>query len=85
MDDLHKDIFETWKLRLKLERIKNKLRKFEWLIESEEYKQEHSEAEYKKARQVLEETKKDYQEAAFDQSKLEDKIKLPNPYLKKLN
>lgn len=83
MDDLGKDIFEIWKLRLRIERLKKKNMAIEWEIESEEYKLEHSQLEYQEARALVDEFKREISEIEADQYKLEDKVKLPNPYLKK--
>ncbi len=85
MDDIKKDILEVWKLRLKIERMKKKMRAIEWTLESDEYKQKYGEMVYKKARAELNEMKKEISGVEADQYKLEDKIKLPNPYLKESN
>ena len=85
MDDLQKEVLEIWKLRLRMERMKKKIRAIEWELESDEYKQKHGEESYKKARAILDEMKKELSEVEADQYKLEDKIKLPNPYLQKPN
>lgn len=85
MDDLEENIFEVWKLRLRMERVKEKVLAIEWELESDEYKEVHGEDAYQKAKNALDELKKEYSEIDRVQYQLEDKIKLPNPYLKQPN
>lgn len=82
MDDLHKGIFKVWELRLKLEKTLKRLRRIEVVLESEEYRASHSIQEYQANRKEVQEIKKEQYLIEETQLKLEEKIKLPNPYLK---
>lgn len=85
MDDLHQDALNVWKLRLRLEGIKKKIRKIETMMEMEEFSMAFSEAERERLKKDMTFLRHERIELEAAQIKLEEKIQLPNPYLNDSN
>lgn len=82
MDDLHKEALSVWKLRIKLEIIKKKISRIDALMETEEFSSSFSLSEREQIKKDMRLLKNERIQLESNQLELEEKIGLPNPYLK---
>ena len=80
MDDLNKEALIVWGFRSKLERIKKKLKRIEALMATEEYVTSFNLLEKVQLEDDVRALRMERDELEAKQVKLEEKIKLPNPY-----
>ena len=81
MDDLNKEVLAVWGFRLKLERIKKRLQRIEFLMQTEEYNLTFNQLEKIQMEIEIKLLRVERDELEIQQLQLEEKIKLPNPYL----
>lgn len=81
MDDIKKDVFRVWQLRLGLESIKKKISRIEAMMASDECALAFSETEITALEKNIAYLKRAHASLESKQIKLEEEINLPNPYL----
>ncbi len=81
MDDVRKEVLQIWNMRIKHEKMKQKIRKIEAELDSGDYKEEFGVFQFQEMKIELIKLKKEETELEKSIWKLENKIELPNPYL----